>query len=118
MVYSCPMRDLLVLTQEYCQGNNGVARFMLNNLEDHQCLVLETLLKKQQLFTWKADLLELRNQSVVRQSTQPPDPSSRKTMRGSDCASEDPPAPRQTGTCVLTGGSGLTGRERERSPSG
>ncbi len=40
MVYSCPMRgDMLILTSEYCQGNNGVARFMMNNLDDHQCLV-------------------------------------------------------------------------------
>jgi hypothetical protein len=73
MVYSCPMRgDLLILTQEYCQGNNGVARFMLNNLDDHQCLVLETLTKKQQLYTWKADLLELRDKSIVHQNTASP----------------------------------------------
>ena len=72
LVYSCPMRgDMLVLTSEYCQGNNGVARFVLNSLKDHECLVLETLTKKQQLYTWKADLLEIRDAQVC-QSTGPP----------------------------------------------
>ena len=66
LIYSIPMRgDMLVLTQEYCQGNNNVARFMLNNLGDHEALVLETLTKRQQLYTWKADLLVLQDREVV-----------------------------------------------------
>jgi len=73
LVYSIPMRgDMLVLTQEYCQGNNNVARFMLNNLRDHEALVLETLTKRQQLYTWKADLLTLRDKAVLRQTDSTP----------------------------------------------
>ena len=73
LVYSIPMRgDMLVLTQEYYQGNNNVARFMLNNLRDHEALVLETLTKRQQLYTWKADLLTLRDKAVLRQTDSTP----------------------------------------------
>ncbi len=62
MVYSVPMRgDMQVLTYEYCQGRVNVARCCLQSLKDHECLVLETLQKKQQLFMWKADLLEVDN---------------------------------------------------------
>ena len=95
MVYSVPMRgDMLVLTAEYCQGNNGVARFMLNNLADHECLVLETLTKKQQLYTWKADLLELREKTVVRSRASPA--PARPETRASGCTETGaPPAPHQ-----------------------
>ncbi len=62
MVFSVPMKgDLQVLTYEYCSGNSRVARHVLFNLEDHQCLILETLQKRQELFTWRADLLELQD---------------------------------------------------------
>ena len=58
LLFSVPMRgDLLLLTSEYCTNNARVARHVLNQLRDHECLVLETLMKKQELFTWKADLL-------------------------------------------------------------
>ena len=92
MVYSVPMRgDMLVLTAEYCQGNNGVARFMLNNLADHECLVLETLTKKQQLYTWKADLLELREKTVVRSRASPA--SAGSETRASGCTETEAPPP-------------------------
>lgn len=98
MVYSVPMRgDMLVLTSEYCQGNNGVARFMLNNLADHECLVLETLMKKQQLYTWKADLLELREQTVVR-SRASPAPARPETTASGCTETGAPPPPRQSKT--------------------
>ena len=62
MIFSVPMRgDLQTLLLEYCQGSSAVARFQMLNLEDYQCLVLETLMKRQQLFTWRADLLSLQS---------------------------------------------------------
>ena len=57
LVFSCPMKgDLQILTWEYCQ-NQSMARFALRTLQDYQCLVLETLEKKQTLFVWTADLI-------------------------------------------------------------
>ncbi len=101
MVYSCPMRgDMLILTSEYCQGNNGVARFMMNNLDDHQCLVLETLTKKQQLYTWKADLLELRDKGLVRRSAASPARALSGSREDGGGGLEDPPPPRQSRICA------------------
>ena len=72
MVYSVPMRgDMQVLTYEYCQGRVNVARCCLQSLKDHECLVLETLQKKQQLFMWKADLLEVIDETDNRRSKSP-----------------------------------------------
>jgi hypothetical protein len=98
LVYSVPMRgDMLILTSEYCQGNNGVARFMMNNLKDHECLVLETLTKKQQLYTWKADLLELRDQQVQRNKSEASSERDLSQTSGStESASEHPPPPHQS----------------------
>ena len=88
LLYSIPMRgDMLVMTQEYCQGNNNVARFMLQNLKDHEALVLETLTKKQQLYTWKANLLELVDNDEIRQTSVSPDPQSRRTAGGPETGS-------------------------------
>jgi hypothetical protein len=54
MVFSLPMKgDLKVLTWEYT-SNTRVAEFALRRLKDHQCLVLETLTKKQKLALWTA----------------------------------------------------------------
>ena len=50
-----------VMTWEYA-SKNSMAEHVLRNLGDHECLVLETLQKKQQLFIWKADLLVARTQ--------------------------------------------------------
>ena len=59
LVYSLPMQgDLKVLTWEFAT-HNSMAEHALRNLEDHCCLVLETLSRKQQLFLWKADLLTI-----------------------------------------------------------
>ena len=56
LVFSLPMKgDLKVLTWEYT-SNTRVAEFALRRLEDHQCLVLETLTKKQKLTVWKATM--------------------------------------------------------------
>jgi hypothetical protein len=56
LVFSLPMKgDLKVLTWEYT-SNTRVAEFALRRLEDHQCLVLETLTKKQKLAVWCATI--------------------------------------------------------------
>ena len=57
LVFSCPMKgDMQMLTYEYCQ-NHGMARFAMNSLQEYECLVLETLEKKQSLFIWKANVV-------------------------------------------------------------
>ena len=56
LVFSLPMKgDLKILTWEYC-SNTRVAEFALNRLQEHECLVLETLSKKQKLAIWKATI--------------------------------------------------------------
>lgn len=65
LVYSLPMQgDLKVLTWEFAT-HNSMAEHALRNLEDHCCLVLETLERKQQLFLWKADLLTVVETSAL-----------------------------------------------------
>ena len=60
LCFSMPMQgDMKVMTWEYA-SKNSMAEHVLRNLGDHECLVLETLQKKQQLFIWKADLLVAR----------------------------------------------------------
>ena len=56
LVYSLPMTgDLQILTWEFTQRAQ-MARWALGNLEEHQCLVLETLQRRQALFVWRASL--------------------------------------------------------------
>ena len=58
LVFSCPMKgDMQTLTYEFCQ-NHGMARFAMNSLQEFECLVLETLEKKQRLFIWKANVVQ------------------------------------------------------------
>ena len=65
LVYSCPMQgDLKVLTWEYA-SHQSMAEHALRNLDEHCCLVMETLEKKQQLFLWKADLLTVVEKSAL-----------------------------------------------------
>ena len=55
--YSCTMQgDRKILMWEYA-GNANMAQFMLKNLGDHECLVLETNRRRQELKIWKAGLL-------------------------------------------------------------
>ena len=73
LVFSCPMKgDMQVLTYEYCQ-NHGMARFAMNSLQEYECLVLETLEKKQSLFIWKANVVQT-HETLASQ-----DPSESKT---------------------------------------
>ena len=56
LLFSCPMSgDLQTLTWEFTR-NAEMARFAVNNLGEHECLVLETLTKKQALYVWRANL--------------------------------------------------------------
>ena len=55
--FSCSMHgDRKILMWEYA-NNANVADFMLKNLGDHECLVLETNRRRQDLMIWKAALL-------------------------------------------------------------
>ena len=55
--YSCTMQgDRKILMWEYA-GNATMAGFMLKNLGEHECLVLETNRRRQDLKIWKAGLL-------------------------------------------------------------
>ena len=56
MVFSCPMAsDIKLLCGEYA-SNAQMAEFMMRQLEEHQCLVLETVTKTQRLFVWRSRL--------------------------------------------------------------
>ena len=93
LVFSCPMKgDMQILTWEYCQ-NQQMARFAMNSLKDYQCLVLETLEKKQSLFVWRADLIGLdpepANESL-------PERGKSETESSPEIDAEHPPDPRQT----------------------
>lgn len=55
--FSCSMAgDRKILMWEYA-NNANMASFMLKNLGDHECLVLETNRRRQNLKLWKAGLL-------------------------------------------------------------
>ena len=55
--FSCSMHgDRKVLMWEFA-NNYGTADFMLKNLQEHECLVLETNRRRQELKVWKAGLL-------------------------------------------------------------
>ena len=59
LLFSLPMQgDLQILTWEFTTRAD-MARFALNNLKDHECLVLETLNKSQCLYLWTAPLTTL-----------------------------------------------------------
>lgn len=92
LVYSLPMQgDMKVMTWEYAT-RNSMAEHVLRNLNDHECLVLETLQKQQQLFIWKADLLTLEKKSSS------PARAISRTGSSSDSPSARRTAPRQTDT--------------------
>ena len=73
LVYSCPMQgDRKVLTWEF-SNHTKMAEYVLKNLKEYECLVMETLSKQQQLFLWKADVIG-NNQKRARS-----DPSESRT---------------------------------------
>ena len=100
LVFSCPMKgDMQVLTYEYCQ-NHSMARFAMNALQDYECLVLETLEKKQSMFIWKANLVGQGQGEPLSedQSTGSQDPSEHETKDVRDSETEHPPESHQNKT--------------------
>ena len=98
LVFSCPMKgDSQILSWEYCQ-NQTTARFALNNLKEYQCLVLETLEKRQSLFLWRADLIGFEDPSSeekTHQTKSQSDPSERETLSEPDFREVRPPVSHQ-----------------------
>ena len=106
LVFSCPMKgDMQILTWEYCQ-NQQMARFAMNSLKEYQCLVLETLEKKQSLFVWRADLIGVELPES-QESESLPEPVLSKTESSPVTAEEHPPADRQTYSASPSGDTGL-----------
>ena len=103
MVFSLPMKgDLKVLSWEYT-SNTRVAEFALQRLKQHQCLVLQTLTKKQRLSLWSAVVFgpdTVRNlqhtaHDILRTRVSRARPSERSR------------APRQSETCAAPGSTRL-----------
>ena len=111
MVFSMPMQgDFKILTYEYCQGSCSMARFALNHLLDHECLVLETLMKKQTLFIWKSTLLVLTEDDDLKKSTEmlvQSDPERPEIKDAYETPSERPPTENQNRTSFSSNDTGL-----------
>ena len=57
LCFSCPMQgDRKILSWEFA-SNSSTADYVMNNLDENQCLVFETSRKRQKLMLWKAQLL-------------------------------------------------------------
>ena len=94
LVFSLPMQgDLKILLWEYA-SHNSMAEHALKNLEEHTCLVLETLERKQQLFQWKADLLTVQ----TLESARSPVRGLSRTESSSEIRRERPAGNHQIGT--------------------
>ena len=101
LVFSCPMKgDMQILTWEYCQ-NQQMARFAMNSLKEYQCLVLETLEKKQSLFVWRADLIGMEPELPASESS--PEPVKSETAPSPEISAEHPQTDRQTCTTSSSG---------------
>ena len=102
LVFSCPMKgDMQILTWEYCQ-NQQMARFAMNSLKEYQCLVLETLEKKQSLFVWRADLIGVGEpESPASESS--PEPEKSGIESSPETAAERPPKDHQTYNASASG---------------
>ena len=91
LVFSCPMQgDMKILCWEFAH-NASMAKFALTHLDEHNCLVLETLERRQQLFLWKADLLSLENE-------QSSDQTQLKTLASDEIHEECPEPCHQKGS--------------------
>ena len=105
MLFSCPMAgDLKVLTWEFAR-KAAMARFALDHLEPYECLVLETLQRRQELFNWKARCLTV---AALRGEEPPPRISGASVREGS----------RSAGGPGSGAGSPSARRPRARSGSG
>ena len=95
MLFSCPMAgDLKVLTWEFAR-KAAMARFALDRLEPFECLVLETLQRRQELFNWKARHLTV--ESLRAETSEAPEQTGRSGSpgaRGSGAESPEAARPR------------------------
>ena len=88
LVFSLPMQsDMKVLTWEYTQKAR-MAQFALSRLDDYECLVLETLQKRQKLFVWKADYVSLSDLRKTQKSPESPARAGSKTTEFSETPGE------------------------------
>ena len=88
LVFSLPMQsDMKILTWEYTQQAR-MARFALSHLDDYECLVLETLQKRQKLYIWKADYVSLADLRKTRARLESQEHDSPKTEPSADSPSE------------------------------
>lgn len=134
MVFSLPMKgDLKVLTWEYT-SNTRVAEFALQRLKQHECLVLQTLTKKQSLSLWTATRVTaqmvgntaLRACDVLRSRASPARPVARsprcRSGRTASPQSRTPqeecagPGEAQTGSGCSPPGSGSADEDRGSAP--
>jgi len=112
MVFSCPMSgDMQILTYEFAE-QSATARFAMQRLEDHECLVLETLTRRQQLFVWKARLW--REEDLESDSEEGPGTQTSESCAAEGSGSEashgtPPPDP---GPLRRTETTGVPGRRR------
>ena len=112
LVFSMPMQgDFKILTYEYCQGSCSMARFALNNLREHECLVLETLMKKQTLFIWESNLLTLTEDDELKETTSVSDPVESQKSGVCEIPSERPLIPNQSRTSSSLDGIESTGAQ-------
>ena len=103
LVFSLPMQsDMKVLTWEYTQKAR-MARFALAHLEDFECLVLETLQKKQKLFVWKADFVQLSDLRKIQKNPESREPGLLKTADDSETPSVHRPPPRSDSNTSVKG---------------
>ena len=101
LVYSCPMTgDRKVLIWEFC-NQTKMAEYVLKNLGDYECLVMETLSKRQQLFIWKANVIG--NTPNAERTAQAESGTLASPEKSSECREEA----NQTGNAGSPGRTGL-----------
>ena len=111
LVFSCPMKgDMQILTWEYCQ-NQQMARFAMNSLKEYQCLVLETLEKKQSLFVWRADLIGVEPELLANESS--PVSEKSESEPSPETAEVHPPGSHQTSNASPSDGTELPEPHKE-----
>ena len=117
LVFSLPMQsDLKVLTWEYTQ-NAKMARFALSHLGEFECLVLETLQKKQKLFIWRADLISLGSLGQIQKNPMSPEHEKLKTTVSDETPAECPRTFHPTDTVAVGGQTQFSERPSEGDES-
>ena len=103
-LFSCPMSgDIQILCSEYAQQAR-LARFLLTQLPEWTCLVMETLTRQQRLFHYRVNL----GANSFQKLTSLPDGSSRISV-SAEKAAESPDARNLSDTTVCAGRTEETG---------